>query len=407
MAENGFIISTPRREDIQGIAGAITEFTEAYKEAEKAKNQDLHFTKSWEGFKKLCQTGAVSRFFAVGDQLECQYNGKDLVWDIVHIGDKEDGSKYVILQTHNCLDDTMPFDEREAIFKAPAELPAGTYHFKTPLTGVTETNWTDPKKSGWSKTWQFTTTKAVPKGGIITFGNTADYNVDIATRKIVTRAAPESDANIETLSLTEGTEGTDLATLGTVNHAQRVCYGYNRWRDSDIRQWLNSDAEAGKWWSQRNDFDTRITTMYGAAGFMHGLDEDFRAVITKSKITTNTNKITEDGSNDTTYDYFFLPTMKNLNAGDQDSANPEDTVIWDYYQKFRQDGKTGENSGRDPNRLKGKSTGGYIWWWERSPYAGNAFNVRHVKPDVGYEGVAYWSRHAYYWHGVAPACRIN
>ena len=30
MAENGFIISTPRREDIQGIAGAITEFTEAY-----------------------------------------------------------------------------------------------------------------------------------------------------------------------------------------------------------------------------------------------------------------------------------------------------------------------------------------------------------------------------------------
>lgn len=146
MTENGFIISTPRREDVQGIAGAITEFTEAYKEAEKAKNQDLHFTKSWEGFKKLCQTGAVSRFFAVGDQLECQYNGKDLVWDIVHIGDKEDGSKYVIIQTHNCLDDTMPFDEREAIFKAPAELPAGTYHFKTPLTGVTDTNWTDPPK---------------------------------------------------------------------------------------------------------------------------------------------------------------------------------------------------------------------------------------------------------------------
>ena len=401
------LINLPGKEDVRQIAGEIAAQTAALKAYFAAAQSGLTFVQTWAEFKHLCQLGTIKKYFSVGDQLKCQKGGKDLLWDIVHIGENTDGSNYVILQTHNCLDDTMPFDEREAIFKAPAELPAGTYHFKTPLTGVTDTNWTDPQKSGWSKTWQFTTTKAVPKGGIITFENTTNYNVDIATRKIVTRAAPESDANIETLSLTEGTAGTDLATLGTVNHAQRVCYGYNRWRDSDIRQWLNSDAEAGKWWSQRNDFDTRITTMYGAAGFMHGLDEDFRAVITKSKITTNTNKITEDGSNDTTYDYFFLPTMKNLNAGDQDSANPEDTVIWDYYQKFRQDGKTGENSERDPNRLKGKSTGGYLWWWERSPYAGYAYDVRNVIPDAGYEGVANWGNNAYNWHGVAPACRIN
>ncbi len=401
------LINLPGKEDVRQIAGEIAAQTAALKAYFAAAQSGLTFVQTWAEFKHLCQLGTIKKYFSVGDQLKCQKGGKDLLWDIVHIGENTDGSNYVILQTHNCLDDTMPFDEREAIFKAPAELPAGTYHFKTPLTGVTDTDWTDPKKSGWSKTWQFTTTKAVPKGGIITFENITNYNVDIATRKIVTRAAPESDANIETLSLTEGTAGTDLATLGTVNHAQRVCYGYNRWRDSDIRQWLNSDAEAGKWWSQRNDFDTRITTMYGAAGFMHGLDEDFRAVITKSKITTNTNKITEDGSNDTTYDYFFLPTMKNLNAGDQDSANPEDTVIWDYYQKFRQDGKTGENSERDPNRLKGKSTGGYLWWWERSPNAGRAYSVRHVRQGAGCEGVAGWGCNAYNWNGVAPACRIN
>lgn len=401
------LINLPGKEDVRQIAGEIAAQTAALKAYFAAAQSGLTFVQTWAEFKHLCQLGTIKKYFSVGDQLKCQKGGKDLLWDIVHIGENTDGSNYVILQTHNCLDDTMPFDEREAIFKAPAELPAGTYHFKTPLTGVTDTNWTDPKKSGWSKTWQFTTTKAIPKGGIITFESATEYNVDIATRKIVTRAAPESDANIETLSLTEGTAGTDLATLGTVNHAQRVYFGYNRWRDSDIRQWLNSDAEAGKWWSQRNDFDTRITTMYGAAGFMHGLDEDFRAVITKSKITTNTNKITEDGSNDTTYDYFFLPTMKNLNAGDQDSANPEDTVIWDYYQKFRQDGKTGENRERDPNRLKGKSTGGYLRWWERSPNAGLAFGMRSVSPDAGNEGVANWGDSAFHWHGVAPACRIN
>nr|WP_308611715.1 DUF6273 domain-containing protein [uncultured Dialister sp.]DAP87108.1 MAG TPA: hypothetical protein [Caudoviricetes sp.] len=396
-------INLPGKEDVREIAGEIAAQTAAMKAYFSAAQSGLTFVQTWAEFKHLCQLGTIKKYFAVGDKLKCQYNGKDLLWDIAHIGDNEDGSNYVILQTHYCLDETMPFDGQEAIFKAPAELSAGTYHFKMPLTGVTDTDWTDPTKSGWSKTWQFTTTKSVPKGGIIKFENIAEYNVDIATRKIVTRASPESDANIETLSLTEGTAGTDLATLGTVNHAQRACFGYNRWRDSDIRQWLNSGAEAGKWWSQRNDFDTR-TTMYGAAGFMHGLDEDFKAVITKSKITTNTNKITEDGSNDTTYDYFFLPTMKNLNAGDQDSTNPEDTTIWDYYKKFRQDGKTGENSGRDPNRLKGTSTGGDIWWWERSPVDSDTYYVRNVVPR---EGIASWGHGAYFQFGVAPACRIN
>ena len=144
---------------------------------------------------------------------------------------------------------------------------------------------------------------------------------------------------------------------------------------------------------------------------MNDLDADFLAVVAKSNIVTDINKIGDAGGHDTTQDYFFLPAMVNINGGDNFYSSPgsavqdiEDTVVWDYYTKFRRDGKTGTNTEQDDNRRKyrqGSST--ELGWWERSPYCSNAYGVRCVCDGDR----TWWGCSAYNRLGVAPACRIE
>ena len=400
----------PRREDYTRIAAAIESQNQLLGNHFKAAGEPV--ARTWEGFRNLCRTGGVRAYYAVGDQLQCKKGDTTLTWDIVHIGDvKETGGNYVILQTHDCLPmDIMEFDNREAIFRAKSDLPAGTYHFTTSTAGITDTSWTDPSKSWWSKSWQFTTTKVVPAGGQICFAKGMEWNTDLSTCGIATYSKPTDTTALETVTLAEGTGGTDLATLGTINHAQRICYGYSRWSQSGLRQWLNSKAGAGAWWSPRNDFD-RPEHYATQAGFMADLDADFLAVVAKSNIMTDINKISDAGGHDTTQDYFFLPAMVNLNGGDNFYSSPgsavqdiEDTVVWDYYTKFRRDGKTGTNVEQDDNRRKYRQGSSKEWnWWERSPVCDNACRVRHVTDG----GHAWWHYSAYNRSGVAPACRIE
>lgn len=404
------LINLPGKEDVRQIAGEIAAQTATLKAYFAAAQSGLTFVQTWAEFKHLCQLGTIKKYFSVGDQLKCQKGGEDLLWDIVHIGENMDGSNYVILQTHYCLPETMEFDPEEAIFRASADLPAGTYHFTVSLEGVADTNWTSADKSGWSKTWQFTTSKTLPKGGQICFTSPKNYNTDLSTWGISTYSNPASTTAIESVALSEGTGGTDLATLGAVNHAQRICYGYNRWAQSTLRQWLNSDAAASSWFSAQHDFQ-RPPHYASANGFMSDLDTDFKAVVTKSKIITDINLISDKGGHDTTYDYFYLPCIKNLNGGDNFEDSPgsvvqdvEDTEVWDYYLKYRQDGKTGANAEADANRIKGTASGGTQNWWERSLVPSLAFSVRLVDRD---SGVCYSNIRAQVLNGVAPACRIN
>lgn len=404
------IVNFPRREDYTRIAAAIESQNELLKNHFKAAGESV--ARSWEGFRNLCRTGGVRAYYAVGDQLQCKKGDTTLTWDIVHIGNVEKtGGNYVILQTHDCLPmDTMEFDNREAIFRTKSDLPAGTYHFTASTAGITDPSWTDANKSGWTKSWQFTTTKVIPAGGQVCFAKGMDWNTNLAPLGIATYSKQTDTTALETVTLAEGTNGTDLATLGTINHAQRICYGYNRWSQSGIRQWLNSKAGAGAWWSPRNDFD-RPEHYATWAGFMNDLDADFLAVVAKSNIVTDINKISDAGGHDTTQDYFFLPAMVNLNGGDNFYNNPgsavqdiEDTVVWDYYTKFRRDGKTGTNAEQDDNRRKYRQGSSTEWsWWERSPNCDYAYTVRCVTGG----GRAWWTSRAYGWSGVAPACRIE
>ena len=93
-------------------------------------------------------------------------------------------------------------------------------------------------------------------------------------------------------------------------------YGWGRWANSAMRQWLNSGESAGNWWTSQNDYDEAPTQHATVNGFMHGLPSDFLAVLKPVKVETARDyRYPAGGSSDTyvydtTYDKFFLTSKE-------------------------------------------------------------------------------------------------
>ena len=187
------------------------------------------------------------------------------------------------------------FDAIEALFYAEEGLAAGTYHFTIQNYDATY---------GGNKTYQFTLTQAVPAGGQIVLD--WPYNVQLLGRSVKTYASATSTTQIEAAVLSEGSDGTDLGTTdGTstnLNHIHRARYGSNNYKESALRQWINSAAVANAWWAPSNIFD-RPPAYANLAGFQHGMDSDFLAVVKAITIPCHTNNTYElpEWTKDTAY----------------------------------------------------------------------------------------------------------
>lgn len=277
------------------------------------------------GVQKIVRTGKASNFFGIGDQLAVKWldgsTERDMPMDIVAFHDATDRNNAVKsamwLQSHWALP-ALQFDASEAIYYCTEALPAGTYHF------VIGTTWgTHCIKD---KAYTFTTTQEIPAHGQIVIGtNTGFYTWGAPDKspedwRVYTFADATSITPIETLTLTEAANGTLLGTLSSstkyadsgMNNLQRAAYGYNRWSQSAIRQWLNSDADKDEWWTPQNVFDRPPQQLATMKGFMAGLPEDFKAILAPVKVTTALNTVSDSeiGASEDTYDIFFLPSLE-------------------------------------------------------------------------------------------------
>ena len=99
----------------------------------------------------------------------------------------------------------------------------------------------------------------------------------------------------------------DYTTIlkGSIAHRQVYKDGYNRYRDSALRQWLNSGAPAGEWWEPTHVGDNPPTALSGMPGFMAHISSDFLDVIKAVKVQTAANTSIDGGVTDITYDRFF------------------------------------------------------------------------------------------------------
>ena len=332
---------------------------------------------SWAELQAIVDKGKAAKLLPVGTQIGDEWINPSNVryddpWDVVH--HYEDGS--VALCKHYAFNDAIGFDAPEAIYYAGDDgLPAGTYYI---TIGYAYGN-------GWVKdaTIYFTLTSAMDAGDQLFIDCGKDNKNDPAggrSWKVFAQGGTTAKQSGTTAASGTGTElgSTSSAnphrTNGQVNAPSRVVYGYGRWSQSAIRQWLNSDGAANAWWTPQNPWD-RPSEQHNVRGWLAGLDPDFVAMIQPVDVVTALNS--QEGFEDpleTTQDKIFLPALNEWDIAPELAGEGES---WDYYEALAAEaGLTGQfQRGQTYEILKKYNvtakTSAFIVWL-RSCYRGSA-----------------------------------
>lgn len=291
----------------------------------------------YNGIKAVVAAGNAPAVFPTGTQLVNTYTGKDgkaydCPWDVVQPDDTAEGESgttapAMVLQMHYATLYDLQFSAYQAFYVVPeAGLVAGTYNINMGL------DWGTNVKTGTS--YQFTLTKNAPAGARLTGFYNAPDTAPTSWKVYVYKDQQKSEL-LETCSVTAGSAGTNLGTFlakenGDLNGLHPVGYGDNRWWKSAYRQYLNSDAAAGAWWQPQDKWDMKPDQADTVPGFLAGFSDDFKAALTRVKVVTYGNNVTDDGSAVVTYDKVFLPSLQEIYCSPQVSG---EGTYWPYWKE--------------------------------------------------------------------------
>jgi hypothetical protein len=291
----------------------------------------------YNGIKAVVAAGNAPAVFPVGTQLVNTYTAKDgkvydCPWDVVKTDDIAEGetgttAPAMVLQMHYASLEDIQFSAYQAFYVVPeAGLVAGTYNINMGL------DWGTNVKTGTS--YQFTLTKNAPAGARLTgFYNAPD--VAPANWKVYVYKDQQKSELLETCNVSAGSAGTNLGTFlakpnGNLNSLHSVGYGDNRWYKSAYRQYLNSDQAAGAWWTPQDSWDMKPNQADTVPGFLAGFSDDFKNALTRVKVVTYGNNVTDDGSAVVTYDKIFLPSLQEIYCSPQASG---EGTYWPYWKE--------------------------------------------------------------------------
>lgn len=291
----------------------------------------------YNGIKAVVAAGNAPAVFPVGTQLVNTYTGKDgkvydCPWDVVKTDDIAEGetgttAPAMVLQMHYASLEDIQFSAYQAFFVVPeAGLVAGTYNVKMGL------DWGTNVKTGTS--YQFTLAKNAPAGARLTgFYHAPD--VAPANWKVYVYKDQQKSELLETCNVSAGSAGTNLGTFlakpnGNLNGLHPVGYGDNRWHKSAYRQYLNSDAAAGGWWTPQDEWDMKPDQADTLPGFLSGFSDDFKNALSRVKVVTYGNTVTDDASAVVTYDKIFLPSLQEIYCSPLVSG---EGTYWPYWKE--------------------------------------------------------------------------
>ena len=288
----------------------------------------------WADVQTIVANGASEKAFAVGTQLIEKWTDTadskeyDLPWQVNHHENVtlEDGEVVpgMWLQTHYTLPFGVQFSRQRAFLACPDGLAAGTYHFDFAKA------WGNNVKPGIS--YQFTLTKPVEKGGRLA-GCYGAPDTAPTSWKVYSYGANGITLN-ETVNVTVGSSGTDIGTIpyekrnGNINSMQEMAYGWNRWKTSALRQWLNSNKPKGQWWTPQDAWDICPDQLANKDGFLCGMPEQMLNSLKKVKVSTFANTVNDEGVEDITYDYVTLPSLGQINAQTQIAGEGDPHTYW-------------------------------------------------------------------------------
>ena len=291
----------------------------------------------YNAIKSVVAAGNAPLVFPTGTQLVNTYTGKDgkaydCPWDVVKSDDIAEGetgttAPAMVLQMHYVSLEDIQFSAYQAFYVVQESgLAAGTYNVKMGL------DWGTDVKTG--TTYQFTLTKNAPAGARLTGFYNAPDTAPTSWKVYVYKDQQKSEL-LETCNVSAGSAGMNLGTFlakpnGNLNGLHAVCYGDNRWWKSAYRQYLNSDAAAGGWWTPQDEWDMKPDQADTVPGFLAGFSDDFNAALTRVKAVTYGNTVTDDGSAVVTYDKIFLPSLEEIYCSPQASG---EGTYWPYWKE--------------------------------------------------------------------------
>lgn len=295
----------------------------------------------WPTVQAIVANGAGSKAFAIGTQLiekwtdTAEQKEYDMPWQVNHFEDVTLENGEIVpgmwLQTHYTLPFGVQFSHQRAFLACPEGLVAGTYHFDFAQ------NWGNNVKAGIS--YQFTLTKAVEKGGRLA-GCYGAPDTAPSSWKVYSYRKDGITLN-ETVDVTVGSGGTNIGTIpykkrsGNLNSMQEMSYGWNRWKTSALRQYLNSNKPKRKWWTPQDVWDICPDQLASKDGFLCGMPEEMLHSLKKVKVSTFANTVNDEGVEDITYDYVIIPSIEQLYCQPQISG---EGVAHDYWK--RKSGRT-------------------------------------------------------------------
>lgn len=291
----------------------------------------------YNAIKAIVDAGNAPAVFPTGTQLVNTYTAKDgkvydCPWDVVKTDDIAEGetgttAPAMVLQMHYASLEDIQFSAYQAFYVVQESgLAAGTYNVKMGL------DWGTNVKNG--TVYHFTLTKSAPAGARLT----GFYNAPDAAPtnwKVYVYKDQNKSELLETCNVSAGDAGMNLGTFldkpnGKLNGLHPVGYGDNLWYKSAYRQYLNSDAPAKEWWQPQDEWDMKPTQADTVPGFLAGFSDDFKAALTRVKVVTYSNTVTDDGSAVVTYDKIFLPSLQEIYCSPQVSG---EGTYWPYWKE--------------------------------------------------------------------------
>lgn len=289
---------------------------------------------------QLCKNGEILEVMDYGDQIAPAWSyGTDNynpALNLCHEADAELEDQETIHGAFFEWDKTLPvgihFDQPEAIYYCDGTEGTGDHYIT--VGAAYGSGWT----AGLNIQVTFSVSPAAEDQLVIDCGaNNANNPAGGRTWNLYAKGSTTSK---DTGTTSAGNNGTQLGTThatdaqktnGRVNAPSRVCYGYNRWSQSALRQYLNSEGAADTWWSAQNAWDRPPAVASTLAGFLAGYEEGVRRYFKPIKVVTVACNA-DDNEEDVTYDKVFLSSLEQMYCVPQFSG--KEGEYWEYYKRL-------------------------------------------------------------------------
>lgn len=198
------------------------------------------------------------------------------------------------------------------------------------------------------------------------------------------------------------------ATEPSNGNSDRRGYGNNRYIYSNLRQWLNSPAAAGQWYTAQHSADqtpdsshvwNSVNPYSGLAGFLNAFTANERAALLNTTITVGKSS-TDGGGTETCTDKIFPLSCTEVGLSGDHVCGRKLAIFSDNNSRIA---TVTASCVANSNYSSNPGSGAAWYYWLRDAYAGSAYIARRVYSDGALSGNSAYVGGL----GLRPACNLS